>query len=69
MIIRVWQGHENGNCTLDVESLEFQSANFQKNNPYSNTYNHGWKYHMNFKLRSNQNLNANQGVQQVPQDP
>lgn len=47
------EGHANGNCTPEVESAETQYANFKKNNPYSNTYNLGWKDHPNFKWRNN----------------
>lgn len=41
--------HANGNCKIEFESAEVHYANFQKNNPYSNTYNPGWKDHLNFK--------------------
>lgn len=50
-------------------SVKAQYVNYQKNNPYSNTYNHDWKDHPNFKWSNNQTLNSNQGVQQVPQAP
>lgn len=43
------EGHVNANFTIEVKSVEVQYANFQKNNPYSNTYNPGSKDHMNFK--------------------
>lgn len=61
------EGHSNGNCTLEVESSEIHHANFQKNNPYFNTYNPGWKDHLNFKWRNNQTLNTNQRVQHASQ--
>lgn len=35
------EGHENERCSLEGSSEEAQFANFQKNNPYSNTYNPG----------------------------
>lgn len=33
--------HENGRCSLEGVSEKTQFSNFQKNNPYSNTYNPG----------------------------
>lgn len=40
--------HTNERCSLEGTSEEVQFANFQKNKPYSNTYNLGWKEHTNF---------------------
>lgn len=40
--------HANGMRSLEGESEEVKFANFQKNNPYSNTYNSGWKDHQIF---------------------
>ncbi|XP_071729286.1 uncharacterized protein [Rutidosis leptorrhynchoides] len=36
--------------------------------PYSNTYNSGWRNHPNFSWSNNNALNANQGNQQRPQN-
>lgn len=52
-----------------VDSVEAQYENFQNNNLYSNTYNPGLKDHPNFKWNNKHTLNANQGVQWVPQSP
>lgn len=57
-------GHENRRCSLERVSEEAQFANFQKNNPYSNTYNSGWKDHLNFRWSNNQNQIGNQAIQQ-----
>lgn len=46
-------GHENRRSSLEGVSEESQFANFQKNNPYSNTYNMGWKDYPNFRWRNN----------------
>lgn len=63
------EGHENGNYVLEGASVDAQYANFQKNNPYSNTYNLGWKDHPNFKWNNNHIMNANKRVPHVPQAP
>lgn len=41
-------GHANRRCYLEESSEEAQFSNFHKNNPYSNTYNPGWKDHLYF---------------------
>ena len=40
--------HANGRCSLEGSCEEVQFANFQKNNPYSNTYNPSLKDQPNF---------------------
>lgn len=60
--------HANGRCSLEWTSEEAQFANFQQNNPFSNTYNPGWKDHPNFCWNNNQNSNSNQGMQQSQHD-
>lgn len=55
--------HAIGMCSLEGQSEEVQFVNFQKNNPYSNTYNPGWKHHPNFCWSNNQDSSANQGMQ------
>lgn len=57
-----WGWHENGRCALEWVSEEAQVANSQKNNP-SNTYNLGWKDHLNFCWINNQNQSGNQFMQ------
>lgn len=63
------EGHANGNYVQNIDSAEAQNANFQKNYPYSNTYNPYWKDHPYLKCRNNQTLSPNQGFQQAPQAP
>lgn len=41
--------HPNGACELPLEIQE--QVNFVKNNPYSNTYNPGWRNHPNFSWK------------------
>lgn len=60
-------GHENGRYFLEVVSEEAQFAIFHKNNPYSNSYNMGWKDHSNFHRSNNQNQSGNQAMQQNQQ--
>lgn len=62
-------GHANGMCVPKGISEEVRFANFQKNNPYSNTYNPNWKYRPNFKRNNNETSDANQGTQQAQQMP
>lgn len=62
-------GYANGRFSLEGSSEEAQFSNFQKNNPYSNTYNPGWKDHPDFGWSNNQNTSANQGIQQNQQAP
>lgn len=47
--------HANERCSLEGTSVEVQFAGFQKKNPYSNTYNSGWKDHPNFRWSNNPN--------------
>lgn len=56
------QGHTNGNCIPEGFTEEAQYANnYPKGNPYSNTYNQVWKYHLNLKWSNNTSLNPVQG--------
>lgn len=50
-------------CVPNVDSAKVQYEKFQKNNPYSSTYNPDWKDHLKFMWNKNETLNANQGVQ------
>ncbi|XP_050909769.1 uncharacterized protein LOC127123611 [Lathyrus oleraceus] len=59
--------HVNRMCSLEWSSEEVQFANFQKNSPYSYTYNLGWKVYLNFRWSNNQNASVNQGIQQSQQ--
>ncbi|XP_017972556.1 PREDICTED: uncharacterized protein LOC108661169 [Theobroma cacao] len=46
--------HSNDQCPSNYESLQFVgNFNRQQNNPYSNTYNHGWRNHPNFSWNNN----------------
>lgn len=59
--------HENIRFSLEGSNEEVQFSDFQKNNPYSNPYNPGWKDHSNFHWGNNQNSSANTGMQQGQQ--
>ena len=53
------EDHDFDNCPGNPASVNYM-GNFNRqsqNNPYSNTYNPGWKQHLNFTW-SNQNRNA-----------
>lgn len=53
------EGHANGNCVPEGQAEEVNYAgNFQKSNPYWNTYSLGWKDHLNLKWRDNQGQNS-----------
>lgn len=52
---------------MEGSNEEAKFSNFKRNNPYSNTYNPKWKDHQNFRWSNNQNLGANQGIQQSQQ--
>ena len=51
------QGHPNDQCPQLIENggwesanaIGFEGQNQQRNDPYSNTYNPGWRDHPNFK--------------------
>lgn len=46
-------GHPHHECPImgtTVEQVDFVQRNKQNNNPYSNTYNPGWRNHPNFSL-------------------
>lgn len=58
------KGHENMRFSLEESSEEAKFANFQKNNPHSNTNKPIWKDHPNFRCGNNQNSGATQGIQQ-----
>ncbi|PIN08964.1 hypothetical protein CDL12_18457 [Handroanthus impetiginosus] len=68
------EGHSSDQCSHSVESIQFASnARKSQNNPYSNTYNFGWRQHPNFSWNNNQGqrsaLKFQQGVQQQVQQP
>ncbi|PIN21854.1 DNA-directed DNA polymerase [Handroanthus impetiginosus] len=49
------EGHPSDQCPHSVESIQFVSnARKPQNNPYSNTYNPGWRQHPNFSWNNNQ---------------
>ncbi|PIN24629.1 hypothetical protein CDL12_02641 [Handroanthus impetiginosus] len=63
------EGHPFYQCSHSVESIQFvNNARKPQNNPYSNTYNPGWRQHLNFSWNNNQwqgsALRFQQGVQQ-----
>ncbi|WRX13588.1 Integrase [Theobroma cacao] len=50
-------GHSYDRCPYNSESVQFVgNFNRQQNNPYSNTYNLGWKNHPNFSWNNNAGL-------------
>jgi hypothetical protein len=65
------QGHANGQCFPDGSEEAKYLANFKRNNPkhdpYSNTYNPGWREHPNFGWGGNQNSNQSQQQSQSSQ--
>ncbi|PIN12235.1 DNA-directed DNA polymerase [Handroanthus impetiginosus] len=49
------ESHPSDQCPHSVESIQFVSnARKPQNNPYSNTYNPGWRQHPNFSWNNNQ---------------
>ena len=68
------QGHPNDQCPQLIENggwesanaIGFQGQNQQRNDPYSNTYNPGWRDHPNFKWREPQQLQQQGGFRQTP---
>ena len=73
------QAHESGACLpaslgFSEEQVKYMgNYSRQQRNPYSNTYNPGWKEHSNFSYRSNNVLQPAQttppGTQQQPPRP
>ncbi|PIN12571.1 DNA-directed DNA polymerase [Handroanthus impetiginosus] len=68
------EGHPSDQCPHSVESIQFVSnARKPQNNPYSNTYNPGWRQHPNFSWNNNQRQGSaprfQQGGQQQVQQP
>ncbi|CAN6695167.1 unnamed protein product [Malus baccata var. baccata] len=68
------QGHVSKKCPQLIENGGWESANaigFQNQNqprhdPYSNTYNPGWRDHLNFKWREPQQAQPQGGFRQQP---
>ncbi|CAN6555558.1 unnamed protein product [Malus baccata var. baccata] len=68
------QGHASEKCPQLIENggwesvnaIGFQSQNQPRNDPYSNTYNPGWRDHPNFKWREPQQPNQQGGFRQQP---
>ncbi|KAM2175104.1 hypothetical protein ACFX1Q_034543 [Malus domestica] len=66
------QGHLNDQCPQLIENGGWESANAvgfgsqnqPRNDPYSNTYNPGWKDHPNFKWREPQQPQQQSGFRQ-----
>jgi hypothetical protein len=65
------QGHANGECFPAGSEEAMYLGNFKKtdpnNNPYSNTYNKGWREHPNFGWGGNQNQSQPQASSQNSQ--
>ncbi|KAM2626531.1 hypothetical protein TB2_000098 [Malus domestica] len=68
------QGHASEKCPQLIENggwesanaIGFQSQNQPRNDPYSNTYNPGWRDHPNFKWRESQQPQQHEGFRQQP---
>ncbi|CAN6579468.1 unnamed protein product [Malus baccata var. baccata] len=68
------QGHASEKCPQLIENggwesanaIRFQSQNQQRHDPYSNTYNPGWRDHPNFKWREPQQSQPQGGFRQQP---
>ncbi|PIN17864.1 DNA-directed DNA polymerase [Handroanthus impetiginosus] len=68
------ESHPSDQCPHSVESIQFVSnARKPQNNPYSSTYNPGWRQHPNFSRNNNQGQGSaprfQQGVQHQVQQP
>ncbi|KAI3754863.1 hypothetical protein L1987_54655 [Smallanthus sonchifolius] len=50
--------------TADIEQVDFVGTNRPQNNPYSNTYNPGWKNHPKFRWKDNNQGQSGFGQQQ-----
>ncbi|GAU10453.1 hypothetical protein TSUD_419230, partial [Trifolium subterraneum] len=65
------KGHANGECFPACSEQAMYLSNFKKsstiNNPYSNTYNPGWREHPNFGWGGNQNQSQQQAPSQNSQ--
>ncbi|XP_017981014.1 PREDICTED: uncharacterized protein LOC108663036 [Theobroma cacao] len=68
-------GHSSDQCSYNSASVQFMgNFNKQQNNPYSNTYNPGWRNHPNFSWNnnagpSNSNPNMPPSFQQQSRPP
>ncbi|CAN6720969.1 unnamed protein product [Malus baccata var. baccata] len=68
------QGHANDQCLQLIENGGWESANAvgfgnqnqPRHDPYSNTYNPGWRDHPNFKWRDHQQPQQQGGFRQQP---
>ncbi|CAN6679972.1 unnamed protein product [Malus baccata var. baccata] len=68
------QGHVSEKCPQLIENggwesanaIGFQSQNQPRHDPYSNTYNPGWRDHPNFKWREPQQAQPQGGFRQQP---
>ncbi|KAM2270606.1 hypothetical protein ACFXTI_038040 [Malus domestica] len=68
------QGHVSEKCPQLIENggwesanaIGFQSQNQSRHDPYSNTYNPGWRDHPNFKWRDSQQPQNQGGFRQQP---
>ncbi|KAM1127841.1 hypothetical protein ACFX2B_037346 [Malus domestica] len=68
------QGHVSEKCPQLIENggwesvnaIGFQSQNQPRHDPYSNTYNPGWRDHPNFKWREPQQAEPQGGFKQQP---
>jgi hypothetical protein len=75
------KGHQYAECSL-LNETHFEKVNYTQGNPYSNTYNPGWRNHPNFSYKNNNPIQnnapprpsyqaprSNQPMQPVPPKP
>jgi hypothetical protein len=67
--------HTTLECQLGIQESDLDQMNAlnnfdrPQNDPYSNTYNPGWKNHPNFSYKNNQNIVPQQNNQNPPAFP
>ncbi|XP_050874985.1 uncharacterized protein LOC127078587 [Lathyrus oleraceus] len=59
-------GHTNIECKLLLAGIPTDQVNYAQGNPYSNTYNPGWRNHPNFSYKNNNALFAPNPTPIVP---
>ena len=62
------EGHLFDNCPSNLESVYYVGNFNRNNNPYSNTYNSGWRKHSNFSWNSH-SQNAGSSSSSMPNRP
>ena len=52
------KGHQSAECSL-LNETHSEQVNYTQGNPYSNTYNPGWRNHPNFSYKNNNPIQNN----------